>query len=81
MKGLSIVISGILASFALITNPAFAQQMFPAGGTNSTSCLVVQVTWVLDTAKPANRSLRGNDDLKVSPLQVGRDFLCIYPRF
>lgn len=37
MKGLSIVISGILASFALITNPAFAQQMFPAGDTNSTS--------------------------------------------
>jgi hypothetical protein len=38
MKGLSIIFSGILASFALITNPAFAQQMFPAGGTNSTSC-------------------------------------------
>ena len=26
--------------------------------------LVVQVTWVLDTAKPANRSLRVDDDLK-----------------
>jgi len=38
MKSLSIVFSGILASFALITNPAFAQQMFPAGGSNSTSC-------------------------------------------
>jgi hypothetical protein len=39
MKGLSIVSSGILASVALIANPAFAQQMFPAGGSNRTSSL------------------------------------------
>ena len=38
MKGLSVVFSGILASAALIVSPAFAQQMFPAGGSSSTSC-------------------------------------------
>ena len=42
---------------------------------------VVLVTWVQDTAKLANRSLRGNDALQVAPLQVCRDFLCFYPRF
>lgn len=38
MKGLSVVFSGILASAALIVSPAFAQQMFPAGGSSGTSC-------------------------------------------
>jgi len=31
-------LTGVLASLALITSPAFAQEMFPAGGSGGTSC-------------------------------------------
>jgi len=31
-------LTGVLASLALITSPALAQQMFPAGGSGGTSC-------------------------------------------
>jgi uncharacterized membrane protein len=31
-------LSGVLTSFALIAAPAFAQQMFPAGGRSGTTC-------------------------------------------
>ena len=38
VRGLSLVLTGALASVALIANPASAQQMFPAGGSGGTSC-------------------------------------------
>ena len=31
-------LTGVLASLSLITSPALAQQMFPAGGSGGTSC-------------------------------------------
>ena len=55
MKGLSVVFSGIFASAALIVSPAFAQQMFPAGGSSSVAVLPAQadlVTKEVDIAVP-----------------------------
>jgi len=31
-------LTGVLASLSLVTSPALAQQMFPAGGSGGTSC-------------------------------------------
>ena len=38
VSSITAIFASVLASAALIASPAFAQQMFPAGGTNSTSC-------------------------------------------
>ena len=54
MKGLSVVFSGILVSVALISNPAFAQQMFPAGAVSVLHAQADLVTQVLGTARHAD---------------------------
>ena len=38
MKGVPIVLAGVLASVAVSVNSASAQQMFPAGGSSGTTC-------------------------------------------
>ena len=38
VSGNPAIFASVLASVALIASPAFAQQMFPAGGSSGTSC-------------------------------------------
>ena len=52
MKGISVVFSGILVSVALIANPAFAQQMFPAGAVSVLHAQADLVTKEVDIAVP-----------------------------